>query len=264
MLIWVPVSPNKELGMQDDVVSKAGAERVLFILATLAGLERPVTMHELVERTALPKSTLYRLLALLKKWGFVVDSGHTYAPGPMCLPLAWGFDRSSYLVQQAHAEIVTLSRKSDESVGLLVAVNNQVVCLDMVESDQSLRCSFVKGRGLPLHRGASAKALLAFMGTAERRVILDQLLADETLSSEGVDTLLAQLEVIRQQGYAMSDSEVDQGVWGVSVPIFYQGMTASAVVTLMAPVARATTQQHTFIDMTVHAASRISSRLQSL
>lgn len=69
--------------MQDDVVSKAGAERVLFILATLAGLERPVTMHELVERTALPKSTLYRLLALLKKWGFVIDSGHTYAPGSL-------------------------------------------------------------------------------------------------------------------------------------------------------------------------------------
>jgi DNA-binding IclR family transcriptional regulator len=250
--------------MQENLVSKAGAERVLFILATLARVERPVTMAELVEHTGLPKSTLYRQLALLKRWGFVLDSGSTYSPGPMCLPLAWGFDRSSFLVQQAHSEIVELSRNSGESIGLLVAVNNQAVCLDMVESDQPLRCSFVKGRGLPLYRGASAKALLAFMGDAGRRTVLEDLGKDPGLTPDGLLALTAQLQVIREQGYAVSDSEVDEGVWGVSAPVVPHGMSASAVVTLMAPVARVASKKQAFIDMTVRVASRISSRLQSL
>ena len=32
--------------------------------------------------------------------------------------------------------------------------------------------------------------------------------------------LSGELDTIRGQGYAVADSEVDAGVWGVSVPIF--------------------------------------------
>jgi DNA-binding IclR family transcriptional regulator len=68
---------------------------------------------------------------------------------------------------------------------------------------------------------------------------------------------------VQAQGYAVSDSEVDAGIWGVSAPLYQQpGDVAIAVITLMAPSSRAKGQEKRFIDMTVRGAARISSRLQ--
>jgi DNA-binding IclR family transcriptional regulator len=251
-----PALPMKDI--------KGGAERVLFVLATLAKLERSVSMTDLVAATGLPQSTLYRQLALLKRWGFVIDNNNEYSPGPMCLPLAWGFDQSSFLIQAAHTELKALAKASGESIGLLVTVKNQAVCLDMIESLQPLRCSFVKGRSLPLSKGASAKALLAFMGTPQRAAALEWLCREQITGPQESADLEAELDRIRAQGYAITDSEVDVGVWGISAPIFQQARHAAAVVSLMAPNTRINNRTQSFIDMTVRVASRISSRLQSL
>lgn len=250
--------------MDRELTIKGGAERVLFVLATLARLERSVSIADMMTETGLAKSTLYRQLALLKRWGFVIDSKNEFLPGPMCVPLARGFEQSSYLRQEARAELQQLSTASNESAGLLVAVNNQVVCLDMIESHQPLRCSFVKGRSLPLLKGASAKALLAFMAKERRTTVLNGLQQEDLITSDERKSLEDELTAIRVQGYACTDSEVDDGVWGVSAPIFQQTSHSIAVVTLMVPNTRIDNRAQAFIDMTVRVASRISSRLQSL
>lgn len=251
--------------MQEQTAIKGGAERVLYVLATIAQLERPATIAELTHQTGLAQSTLYRQLSLLKRWGFVIDIQNEYSPGPMCVPLAWGFDQSSFLIRESHDKLGELSRASGESIGLLTAVKNQVVCLDMVESTHSLRCSFVKGRSLPLVKGASAKALLAFMSPARRSHTLDQLCAESLLDQRARTGLERQLADIHAQGYAISNSEVDAGIWGVSAPVFQQAAhSAAAVITLMVPSSRTNGREQFFIDMTVRGASHISTRLQSL
>jgi DNA-binding IclR family transcriptional regulator len=71
---------------------------------------------------------------------------------------------------------------------------------------------------------------------------------------------------IRAQGYAVSDSEVDPGVWGVSAPIFHRAGRAagcSASITLMAPSTRAAGHENQFIDGTLRTARAISEHLQA-
>jgi hypothetical protein len=58
----------------------------------------------------------------------------------------------------------------------MVTINAQVVCLDMLESPPSLRCSFRKGSALPLVRGASAKV------PRESAVVLDHHLGASDVS----------------------------------------------------------------------------------
>jgi DNA-binding IclR family transcriptional regulator len=134
----------------------------------------------------------------------------------------------------------------------------------MVESQQPLRCSFVKGRGLPLCKGASAKALLAFMPREDQMAVLRRLQQEKLITAEERAGLGKELARIQKQGYATTDSEVDDGVWGISAPVFQQASHAAAVVTLMAPNTRIKNRTQSFTDMTVRVASRISSRLQSL
>ncbi|GAB1579372.1 IclR family transcriptional regulator [Bordetella petrii] len=244
--------------MQEQAIA-GGADRVLFVLATLARHDGPLSIAALADKTGLAQSTLYRQVALLKRWGFVAEQGGEYGPGPLCVQLAWGFDQSSFLVQESQPDMARLAAESGETVGLLVAMRDQAVCLDMVESQHPLRCSFVKGRGLPLVRGASARSLMAFMPAARLRALLDD------LQRSGVDTaaLAVSLEAIRVAGYAVTDGEVDAGVWGVSVPVFQRPHQAVGSITLMAPSTRATLRAAALIDMTIAAARRISGRLQS-
>jgi DNA-binding IclR family transcriptional regulator len=239
-----------------------GADRALFVLATLARHGERITARELGAKTGLSKSTLYRQLMLLKRWGFVLESDGAYAPGPVSLQLALGFDLASHLVREAQPEMELLAQQSGESVGLVVAVRDQAVCLEMVESRQSLRCSFEKGRGVPLRGGASAKSLLAFMRQDERERIIRG--APGTAAADA-DHLLDALAAIRQVGYAVSEGEVDAGVWGVSAPLFRhpaRGESAGSI-TLMAPASRRQGREPELTAMTLAAARRISERLQA-
>jgi DNA-binding IclR family transcriptional regulator len=252
--------------------SVTGAERLLLVLTALASHGKAMSVKDMLAVTGLAQSTLYRQVALLKRWGFVAEDAGYYAPGPVSLQLAVGFDINSLLVESSRAGMTQLSRTTQESVGLVVAVNDQVICLEMIESTHSLRCSFEKGRAVPLRAGASAKSLLAFMPDKTRTETLDRQFISDPNGRKAIE---AELNDIRSRGYAVSDSEVDPGVWGVSVPIFRRAArgtsaspsantsaTANASITLMAPSSRAAGREQQLADWTVRTAQSISSRLQ--
>jgi DNA-binding IclR family transcriptional regulator len=234
------------------------ADRVLQVLAVLAQQGKSMPAAELMERTGLARSTLYRQLARLKRWGFVLESDGCYAPGPLSLQLALGFDLASHLVRQARPDMVDLAQQSQESVGLIVAVNDQAICLDMVESQHSLRCSFEKGRSVPLRAGASAKCLLAHLPEAVRAAVLDSQWGAGTPER---DAAQRETDAIRKAGFAMTAGEVDPGVWGCSVPLFGASRQSVGAITLMAPIVRASGQEEALIRMAVVAAARISRQL---
>jgi DNA-binding IclR family transcriptional regulator len=241
--------------------SVIGAERLLLVLTALASHGKAMSVKDMLVATGLAQSTLYRQVALLKRWGFVTEDAGCYAPGPVSLQLALGFDINSMLVEASRDGMVQLSRATQESVGLIVAVNDQVICLEMIESTHSLRCSFEKGRAVPLRAGASAKSLLAFMAEKTRNEALQRQFTNDDPARA---TLEAELERIRARGYAMSDSEVDPGVWGVSAPVFRRlSRGADASITLMAPSSRAAGREQQLADWTVRTAHSISARLQS-
>lgn len=236
----------------------ATADRVLQVLAALAQQGQPMSAIELTEHTGMARSTLYRQLARLKAWGFVLERDGCYAPGPLGLQLALGFDMASHLVRQARPGMQSLAQQSRESVGLVVAVNDSVVCLDMVDSTHALRCSFEKGRGVPLRAGASAKCLLAHLATPAREALLERHYGADTPERHAAHS---ELDAIRDAGYAVSTGEVDPGVWGVSVPVFGAPRQAAGAITLMAPISRALGQETALIGMAVVAAARISRSL---
>jgi DNA-binding IclR family transcriptional regulator len=137
------------------------------------------------------------------------------------------------------------------------------MCLEMVDSQHSLRCSFEKGRAVPLKAGASAKCLLAFMPARARAEVLDSVFDHHPAGRAAIET---ELQQIRAQGYAVSDSEVDPGVWGVSAPIFRhsgRGTGSGASITLMAPSTRAIGRESQLIDGTLRSARAISEHMQT-
>jgi DNA-binding IclR family transcriptional regulator len=246
--------------MLSDSHPVSAVDRALAVLATLAQHGSALTATDLMGKTGLSQSTLYRQLTSLKRWGLVLEVEGRYAPGPLSLQLALGFDMSSHLVQHARAEMLALAQQSQESVGLIVAVNGHAICIDMIESRQALRCSFEKGRSVPLKNGASAKCLMAYMSAGTLRASPEANLGNPGCPEPDV---LAEWSAIRKAGFVVSNGEVDPGVWGVSAPLIGMGKRAVGALTLMAPSVRVHGKHSPLIQMTVVTAARISRRLST-
>lgn len=126
----------------------------------------------------------------------------------------------------------------------------------MIESEQALRCSFIIGRGNTLVKGASAKTLLAFRHELYQNQVLEAHTKQLTTEQQKIK-LQQDLQQIRKQGYGMSVSEIDEGVLGVSAPIF-KGNDVLAVVSVMAPEFRSTHRVDEFITHTRQTAHNIT------
>lgn len=68
--------------------------------------------------------------------------------------------------------------------------------------------------------------------------MLDAQLAAQQLDEISLAELKQQLQEIARQGYAVSQDEVDIGVWGVSVPVMSGTTKAEATLSLMAPTSQ--------------------------
>ena len=245
-----PMTPPTDAPVHND--------RALRVLSVLAQGKAAMSAAELMQATGLSQSTLYRQIAMLRRWGFVMESEGRYSPGPVSVQLASGFDDNSDLVMAARTEMRALARQSHESVALVTMVNERVVCLEMVDSEQSLRCSFDRGRSVPARDGASAKGLMAHLPIEQRDALLDALDEPPERRAERA----AELDAIRAAGHAVTQGEVDAGVWGASAPVLGAGRRLRGAITLMAPLTRVEGMEAALIHMTVVTAARISRALQ--
>lgn len=212
-------------------------DRLLQILIALGQAPEALSAKELSLTLEQPLSSTYRHLKTLLRWGLAEEQAGQgrYLPGPACLQLAKKFDREASLIGLAKPELKRLADLSQESVALMVASNQQAICLELFDSPQPLRCCYQKGLAQPLLHGASAKALLAHLED-ERR---EELYLAQEFSAERIDKLEQELRLIREQGYAVSQGEIDEGVWGISVPLLDSRQRLHGALSLMAPALRA-------------------------
>lgn len=238
----------------------SGINRTLQILQLVATSESPLNARDISGALAIPLSSVYRHLVSLQRWGLLSEASGdgSLIAGPLSLQLALRYQNDTVLSTLARPLLMRLAKQSQETVALMVATHFQAICIDLIESQQALRCAFAPGKGQPLVRGASAKALLAFMQPSHRQEALER-----NLSTPAERTRLEdELNAIRTAGFAESDSEIDAGVWGLSAPLFGRPGQLQGVVTVMAPSERGRARRDELLAMTIETARRISLYLE--
>lgn len=234
-----------------------GVDRILRVLAAFTKFSAPIGARELAAHVCLPESTVYRMVAVLRDLGFVTDMGRDlgFIPGPVCAQLGETANFWPLLEREALPQMEQLSEETHETVGLMVRMRNQMMCLRIIESPHSLRCTVTEGVVLPMGRGASAKLLLAFSEKPIQRSVAQE------VPEASRSAFLDELQRISKSGHAISDGELDHGVWGVSAPILGEGKRLIAGLTLMAPSSRAQNQREALIQKTISVAARVSQRV---
>jgi len=201
-----------------------------------------LSSEKIAEQIGVPRSTVYRYLQTLLAYSFLEHDhrpGH-FRLGPSLLELANSVKYGSTLTERALPLMRWLRDKTGESVFLCVAHGSHAICIERVESAQSIKFSFERGRRMPLHAGASAKALLAFMDKQRREGVLKWLESSMGKLRAGIDVnqLRAELSEIRQRGYAFTQEEVDPGAWALAVPVLKRDGDLLASLSIGGPVSR--------------------------
>lgn len=135
----------------------------------------------------------------------------------------------------------SIAAESGETV-LLTAISpdrRTSVCLERVESRKPLRLSVLPGLRVPLHAGASQKALLAYMSDVDLHAFIDgglPTLCDATITDP--IRLKKELKNIRRRGWATSYQETNLGLWGIAITLLSADANPVAAVGLAGPRAR--------------------------
>ena len=195
----------------------------LDVLEQFFGEVDELGVTELSKRLKLHKNNVFRLLATLEARGYIEQNKATenYRLGIKCLHLGRRYIHHMGLVRQARPILADVARKCRESAFVAIVRRDGVVPLEAAEpEDRAVRITPPIGMTLPLHCTATGKAHLAFDAEEQLKSALPESLkryTDRTIIDRAA--LLAQLEAVARDGYAIDSGEFIEDVSSVAVPI---------------------------------------------
>ncbi|MFW0792285.1 IclR family transcriptional regulator C-terminal domain-containing protein [Gordonia sp. CPCC 205515] len=210
------------------LIVKAGA-----LMEALAA-ERVATSARLTELIAEPVSSVYRMLATLADIGWVEQIEHrgSYRVGGKLLSLARDLTLGLDIRRTALPVMTRIHEATGETTFLCVRHGTRAVCIERLDGVRVNSRVLRLGRSLPLHIGAAPRALLAF----EDRESWEEYASIATLSEDLIhdvgsrSALYAQLDEVRDLGYALSDNTVTPGIAAVGAPIYdHRGRIAASL-----------------------------------
>jgi IclR family acetate operon transcriptional repressor len=216
--------------------------RSFAVLEALVAAERPASLTSIVESCALPKPTVYRMLAMLESAGLVArDPGAArYSPGPRLAAMGLGIMQNGSLSSARHAILAQLVEQIGETCNFTMLQGGEVMYLDRVEAAWPLRMNLTSGSRVPLHCTASGKLLLAYLPKPARDRMLGSITyrnyTPTTLSDR--KALEVELARIRKSRFATDNEEFHAGLVCVAVPTRSPAGRPCAAVAVHAPVSR--------------------------
>ncbi|MDQ0771665.1 DNA-binding IclR family transcriptional regulator [Streptomyces aurantiacus] len=231
--------------------------RALDILSLLTEDQPIVPLKDMVEATALPKTTVVRLVQTLEQYGLLWATPGGYTAGPDLWRWAHLARTSWELPPDTQKLLRELVDRRGETANLMIRRDIHRVCVAQQESQQPLRHVVRVGDELPLWAGASSKVLL--IGATDG--LLQRVAAGSPHGVAHIEPLRLWAEEAATRGYAVSHGERDVGLTAVAVPIRAQSGVVVASLSLSGPSARIpekATEQ--FADDLMDTAARIAAQ----
>jgi IclR family transcriptional regulator, acetate operon repressor len=221
---------------------RSGAQAVERALAVLRCVEADddVGVTELAQRTGLTVSTAHRLARTLTDAGLLLQDPRTerYQLGPTLVVLGRKAERRLGY-RHALPLLEELANTTGESINLGIRAGNEVRVVLDVMSRQPLRFNQESGSRVPLHVSAMGKCLLAAVGDIEEQIgRLGDLVQATHRTITDRDQLRAELELVRERGWALNDEERNPGVRAIAAPVLQPGSGVIGAIAIQGPTVR--------------------------
>lgn len=203
--------------------------KVLAILSTFEQSRGSLSLTQIAEEADLPLSTAHRLVGELIDAGMLANGPH----GKIQLGLKlWSIAQNTgrQLRDTARPYVQDMYSLTGHTSHLVIRAGASSLYIDRVYGPQRVpRASRVGGR-LPLHATAVGKVILAFSEPWVADAYLTrELEAFTERTKTNPQVLAAELETIRNQGYATTFDEVRVGASSIAVPVYHTGRLGCAI-----------------------------------
>ena len=212
-------------------------ERTFELLELMADAGGEVALSQLATSSGLPLPTIHRIMRTLVTGGYVRQQpSRRYALGPRLIRL--GETASRTLGAWARPYLAELTEVTGETSNMAVLDGDQVVYVAQAPSRHSMRMFTEVGRRVDVHCTAVGKAILAELpGDAVEQLLARAKMKPQTERSITTpEAMLAELDQIRTQGYAVDDGEQEIGVRCLAVAV--PGKPSSAAISISGPETR--------------------------
>lgn len=194
----------------------------LSLLLKLRELSRPLGLSEATRVLGFNKSTTFRILRTLERYGFIErdDQQRNYKIGVSAFYVGSGYlsVTKTAKIREVMSKVVS---ESGHAVTLGILDGNSVLFIERLDGISRVRVTVEIGERVPAYASASGKILLANYSDEEirNRFRGEKLrpLTKATITS--LNTLLSDLSMVRARDVATNNEESYRGLCALAVPV---------------------------------------------
>jgi IclR family acetate operon transcriptional repressor len=192
-------------------------DRATSLLRLVVEAQDSLTHTDLVVETGLPAPTVSRLMRALEDGGLVErDVGGAYRGGELFALYAERFDRVGALVARANPFLEDVAEATGETINLAVPRGDDVVHVAQIDADYVVGAINWLNVEVPGHCSSLGKVLYAWGAVRLPRGHLE-VRTEHTIRTRAA--LERELAVVRERGYAVTRSELEDGLVAVAAPV---------------------------------------------
>ncbi len=234
---------NSVLGQSPGVRNNQSLGKALQILEVMACSPAGMRLQEISRQLNVPASTVIRFLNTFMDYEYVAQNPEN-SEYYLTLKLTAMGERikSRFQIRRlVRPFLEAISATMNEAASLAIEQDRQVVYIDAVEGPDCILQTLQRiGKNAPLNSTGVGKILL--LAYTDEQI-------DELIKVRGLPTptshtisnkqdLIAELETIRERGYAVDDEECEYGVRCVAMPLIDYTGHIMAAISMTAPVLR--------------------------
>lgn len=239
--------------------------RGLAVIRSFSAQAPRQTLSEVAGRAQLTRAGARRILLTLQTLGYVQSDGKLFRLTPRILDLGFAYLSSLPLWNLAEPVMEELVGQIKESCSAAVLDGTDIVYVLRVPTHKIMNISLGVGSRLPAYCTSMGRMLLSALTPEAMMKVLQA--SERTVRTRytvtDVDELAAKIAQVRQQGWALVDQELEEGLVSMAAPVTDRaGQTIAAInISGQANRTSAKVMQETILPLLLAAAQSISTRL---
>lgn len=228
----------------------------------LARTPAGATLKELSQALDQNVSTTYHLVNTLRQSGLLQQDPDSkiYKLGLKAFQIGQAAMQHLDVARAAEPIMRDLARETGEGVSLVQYDGGRPVYVSHIESPRAIGIRLKPGATIPLHCTGSGKVFLSALSDSELERVVEGLPLERytanTITDQG--TLIASIRKVRQQGFAVDDEEVEEGLVCVAAPVRNHLGEIIGSISLSGPASRVTDRLDDLIRRTCDSARKVS------
>lgn len=239
--------------------------RGLEVIRSFSAQTPAQTLSEVAARAQLTRAGARRILLTLLALGYVDFDGKLYRLTPRILDLGYAYLSSMPIWELAQPVMERLSDQVGESCSAAVLEGSDIVYVLRVHTHKIVALTLSVGTRLPAYCTSMGRVLLAALPDDEvlRRLRAAPPAARTRHTVTDVETLMARVRQVRQQGWAMVSEELEEGLISLAAPVHDRQGRVIAALNVSGQLRRTSTAaaRETLLPALREAALEVSGRV---